>query len=711
MTRDTGGSRRLGRGPSLHLADVGSSLTAKSGAVFAVCSPDGDIDIGRNPGHGLYFDDTRYLDHCVLRINDRPLGVLLAQAHGDATLCELANSDIQLRSGGRVARDRIAVRRERRLGRNAEEIVTVRSFASQTLEFELSIDLGSQFDDIFTVRGAKPGKRGHVHRPVFDGATLELVYDGADHCRRSTRVTFSPPPDRRDGSKAIFAIRLRPGHHRVLRMRMRLEDEGRRRARGRPQRGKSPPPLDAVTVESDGSLLNTCLQRAFDDLRMLVMSERGLRFFSAGVPWYVALFGRDSLLTALETMAFGSDIAADTLRLLAKYQASSVDEARDAQPGKILHELRVGERAKLQEPPPTPYYGTVDATPLFLVVLAEYVRWTGDLGLLRELRGAVDRALEWLDRWADSDGDGLIDYQAGTRHGFRNQGWKDSDNSVVNADGSLAEPPIALIEVQGYVYRARRDVAWMLRAIGEEPRGRELERQADELQRRVGTAYWSERIGYPAMAVQRGGTRAEAVASNPGQALWTGVLDAEQEKQVAERLLDNTMFSGWGVRTLAADERAFNPIDYQVGAVWPHDTALITAGLKRMDRVAEANRLFGAMVDAASCFARYRLPELFAGYGRDEFTVPVRYPVACSPQAWAAGALPYMVTAALGLEPDGLHRRLAIRDPNLPDGLSEMTLRGVRVAGARVDLQFVRRRHETRFEVLAVDGELDVTAA
>jgi len=593
----------------------------------------------------------------------------------------------------------------------SSDLITLRSFATRTVDLELSLELDSNFDDIFTVRGAKPGRRGTVRRRRLGGGRLKLDYAGADGCERSTDVSFSPKPDRRAGARAIYSIRLRPGARRVIRMRMRLHDEGRRGARGKPMRRQPAPPLEGVSVETDSALLNTCLQRSFADLRMLVMSERGHRFFSAGVPWYVALFGRDSLVTALETMAFGTDIAADTLRLLAAYQATSVDEARDAEPGKILHELRVGERANLQEPPPTPYYGTVDATPLFLIVLAEYVRWTGDMRLFHELRSTVDRALQWLDRYGDSDGDGLVDYKAGTRHGFRNQGWKDSDNSVVNADGSLAKPPIALIEVQGYAYRARLDVAWMLRATGDDDAASKLEAQAKDLKRRVASSFWSERLDYPAMAVQRDGRRAEVVASNPGQALWTGVLERHHAERVAKRLLDRSMFSGWGVRTLAADERAYNPIDYQVGAVWPHDTALIMAGLKRAGRAAAANRLLQAMIDAATCFPRYRLPELFAGHGRDEFSVPVRYPVACSPQAWAAGALPYMVIAGLGLEPDATRRTLTVRDPNLADGVGELTLRGIRVGDARADLRFARRGRSTEVEVIRLDGQLDVTVA
>lgn len=708
---DTADQRRLGRSPSRPLADVGASLTSKSAALFSVCSPDGDIDLARNPGHGLYFDDMRFLDRNVLRLDGQPLGVLLAQSRGDTSISELANPDIQLRSIGPLAKDRVSITRSRHLSDGVVETIDVRSYAGRQLEFELTIELGCGFDDIFTVRGASRGARGVVCEPRWHGATLRLAYEGADGYERSTAVTFAPRPDGVKGTTARYTVSVEPHGDFSITLRMTLGDKSRRRMRGRPARQKRRAPFKRVAIETDNELFNRCLERSFADLRMLVMSERGRNFFSAGVPWYVALFGRDSLVTAIETLPFEEHVAADTLRLLASYQGRHEDDKRDEQPGKIPHELRVGERARLQEPPPSPYYGTVDATPLFLVTLGEYVRWTGDLGLFHELRSNVDRALEWLDRWADSDGDGLVDYRARSKHGFRNQGWKDSDNCIVDRHGRLAEPPIALIEVQGYAYRARREVAALMRAAGEDELARRLEDASDSLKRRVRDAYWSRRRRYLAMAIEEGGRQADAIASNPGQALWAGVVSEDHVGPVAQRLLSRPMFSGWGIRTLAADEPAYNPIDYQVGAVWPHDNALIMAALKRQGRNAEAMQVLGGQFNAAARFPLYRLPELFAGYGTDAYAVPVRYPVACNPQAWAAGALPYMLAATLGLEPDALERRLVIRDAQLPEWLSRVTVRGLRVAGACVDVEYRRTAGVTSVSVTDVRGDVDVAVA
>ena len=699
--------RPLGRRPSVPLADVGSSLTAKAGAVFIVCGPDGDIDLDRNPGHGLYFDDTRFLDRAVLRLDGQPLGVLLSESQGERLISELANADIQLRSAGPLSRDRISVTRVRHLSSVALETITIRSYADRTLDFELSLDLGSGFDDIFTVRGVGPGKRGRLRRPRWSTGRLHLGYDGADGNHRSTDISFRPRPDRHRGTTAAYRIKLGPRATKVIKITFGLHDEtaGTAKVRRRPASGGTT--LGAVAVETDNELFNRVLARSFADLEMLVMRERGRSFFSAGVPWYVALFGRDSLITGIETLAFGADVMAETLRLLASHQGQCVDVSRDEQPGKILHELRVGERAHLQEPPPSPYYGTVDATPLFLIALGEYVRWTGNLALFGELRKNVDRALRWLDDWGDSDGDGLVDYRARSKQGFRNQGWKDSDNAVVDSTGALARPPVALVEVQGYTYRARLAVAALMRAVGDVSEAVRLEEAANGLRQRVREAFWDGRRRYLAMAVG-GGRRADAIASNPGQALWTGVVHEDHAEAVADRLMSDSMFSGWGIRTLAAAEKAYNPIDYQVGAVWPHDTALIMAGLKRIGRTDDAIRLLTGLFAAATSFPLYRLPELFAGYGRDERPVPVRYPVACNPQAWAAGSIPYALTAALGLEPDAMARKLEIRQATLPPWLSDLTVRGLRVGSGTADLRFQRGAEKTHVNVLRVEGDLDV---
>ncbi|HVS75298.1 MAG TPA: amylo-alpha-1,6-glucosidase, partial [Steroidobacteraceae bacterium] len=362
------------------------------------------------------------------------------------------------------------------------------------------------------------------------------------------------------------------------------------------------------------------------------------------------------------------------------------------EPGKIAHELRQGALARLGEIPQSPlYYGTVDATPLFLILLGEYLAWSADLELVRELRNNIDAALDWIDRHGDSDGDGYLDYRGGYANGLVNQGWKDSGVAIVDADGSLATPPIALCEAQGYLYRAWLEAARLLELTGEPARARSLAARARELRERFERDFWSDGLGCYVLALERDGRRAEVLASNAGQVLWSGIASPAHARAVARRMMEQDMFSGWGIRTLSSRERRYNPLSYQLGGVWPHDNALILAGFRRYGCDTEAQRVFAALLDAAGGLPGHRLPELYAGMERSPYERhPVRYPVACSPQAWAAGAVPYALVSLLGLVPDALEHRLRVCDPRLPAGIDRLSLTGVRVGQAVADLAFVR---------------------
>ncbi|HKF78851.1 MAG TPA: glycogen debranching N-terminal domain-containing protein [Candidatus Dormibacteraeota bacterium] len=669
--------------------DLGSSLSAKWSSVFAITSANGDIDGQASRPDGIYFHDTRFLNRWALRVNGEALCPLLSDATGGTLVFQLTNPDIQLRTDGMLERHRVGVRRELALREEVVETVQVANFSRSPIELRLEYEFGADFEDMFVVRGERRGRRGKLHPPAWEQGHLRFRYDGADGRQRSALLGFSPEPDSRDGCVACFRQELPPGGHGTIRITVSLLDEGGGDLEKSPQ-APTGRPFAGVEVETDNQLFDRTLRQAFDDLRTLVTRERGATYFAAGVPWFVALFGRDSLITSLQTLPFDPSIAAHTLEILARYQGTEVDDYRDEQPGKIVHELRVGEMATLGEVPHVRYYGTVDATPLFVAVVAEYVRWTGDLDLWRRLRPNVERALDWVDRFGDGDGDGFTDYRTRSSRGSRNQGWKDSDNAIVNRDGSLAQPPIALVEVQGYVYRAWLDAAWLLRLDGEETRADELEARAHDLQQRFRDAYWMPGSAYLALARESGGQLADSITSNPGHALWSGIVSPEHARAVADRLMGESMFSGWGIRTLAEGEAAYNPVDYQVGAVWPHDNGLIAGGLKRYGRDGDVLRVFTALFDAATRFERYRLPELFAGFSRDSYPSPVRYPVACSPQAWACGSLVQLLVTTLGLRGDATRGVLVVERPRLPDWLDRVTLRGVQVGHSRLTLSFQR---------------------
>jgi glycogen debranching enzyme len=462
-------------------------------------------------------------------------------------------------------------------------------------------------------------------------------------------------------------------------------------------------------VESSSLALNAIMDRSIRDLRVLRSRIGNQEFFAAGVPWFCTLFGRDSLITAIQMLAYNPRIAAQTLRILATHQGEREDPWRDEQPGKILHELRVGEMARSGQIPHSPYFGTIDATPLFLALVAFHANWTGDLALFNELRPNVERALEWLKRYGDADGDGYLEYACRSDGGLANQGWRDSAEGVPNADGSLAAPPIALCEVQGYLYAAKRGIAGLFRRSGEEGRAVELDREADELSRRFNQDFWLEDLGTYALALQAAKRPVAVVTSNAGQVLWSAIADRDKAVRTADRLMAPDMFSGWGVRTLSEREVRFNPTGYHLGTVWPHDNALIAAGFRRYGLDDYALRIFRGIVEAAMYSPDYRLPELFMGFPRSEYGVPVSYPVACRPQAWAAGAVPYLVRTLLGLTADAFEHRLRIIRPVLPDFVHHLEVRRLRVGEGSVDLRFERTANgKAAVEVLRLDGRLDV---
>jgi glycogen debranching enzyme len=671
-------------------ADLTDALLTKGGSVFAVSDRLGDVDGERAIGHGLYFHDTRFLSRAVVRVGGRRPRLLTAGCDGDRSVSEAGWRGLRLR-------------RERRLEREPLERIEVVNPGSRPRQARLELEYDADFGSLFAVRSSAVGRRGRLLAPTWRGSTLELAYQGADGRERRTRLRFDPAPVETEGRIARYRVRLEPGECRSIEVRIELRDQG-------PDELEVTPPApttsdaDRLEVRCDDRALQAALERSLADLALLATPQRGTTFIAAGLPWFVALFGRDSLITVQQTLAFDQRLAAGTLELLAAHQGERRDPWRGEEPGKILHELRLAEDANLGEVPHSPYYGTVDATPLFVMLLAEYVRWTGDVTLWRRLRPSAALALDWVRGGGDHDGDGFLDYEAGSGPGLANQGWKDSADSIVHRDGRLARPPIALVEVQAYAYRARLDAAWLHRLEGEEAAARELEVEAAELRRRFHRTFWMPRRRFLAMAMAADG-RVESIASNAGHALWCGILDPGPAAWVARRLLAPDMFSGWGVRTLSCRESAYDPDDYQVGAVWPHDNSLIVAGLCRYGFWSEAWRVFAAVRDAAAAFPSSRLPEVFGGHRRGSARRPVPYPAACSPQAWAAGSLPYMLTCCLGLRPDGVGRRLVVR-PALPSWLAQVELRGLRVGGLRADLEV--RRLGTRAEVRVLHRDPDL---
>ena len=467
---------------------------------------------------------------------------------------------------------------------------------------------------------------------------------------------------------------------------------------------------DATVLASDNELFDLAIQRCVADLRLLMNAgpDPGEQYVAAGVPWYTTLFGRDAVLTAYEALAFRPAIALDALEVLAARQADAVDDERDMQPGKILHELRTGEMSRTRELPHRPYYGSVDATPLWLILLGSAYDWTGDRDLVDRYWPNAMAALRWIDEYGTGP-EGFVTYERRTPQGLVNQGWKDSSDAIRDSAGRTVEAPIALAEVQGYVFDAKRRLAGLARMRGDHDLASRLDADAEALRKRFEEAFWLPDRQYYAMAIGRDGHVADAIASNPGQCLWSGIVSHERAADVAARLCEPGLDSGWGVRTFAAGQPGYNPIGYHTGSVWPHDTALIVQGLKKYGFHDEASRFAGSIFEAAQHFADFRLPELFCGFERERVSVPVPYPVACSPQAWAAGAPLLFLRSMLGLRAIAERHELELVRPHLPTWLGKVTISNLRVGDASVDLLFHRWRGTTSAEVLRKDGELEVT--
>ncbi len=697
-------------GEAVGVADIRDALVIKERDLFLMTDAEGNVPTPAEAGYGLYKNDTRYLSLYDLSLDGvRPIVLLSTAELGFGSEHHLTNPSMSTSDGRTLPKDTLEIRRQRVIGGSLLETVQVSNFNPFGVTVRLRFDFAADFVDIFEVQGARRPQRGTQFPPSVDGDRVVWAYKGLDGVARRTEISFSPAPDRLWERGAVCSISL--GHRDTATITVTVTPDG-----DSSREGGFPVEFNKLAdsyrdwigactqIYTDNDFFDAMLDRSFSDLRMLNVTGENGGFVAAGIPWFSALFGRDSLITASQMLAFNPGLARNVLRNLARWQGTKVDGWRDEQPGKILHELRVGEMASAGEIPMTPYYGTVDATPLFLMLAAEYLSWTDDLDLMRELEPHLMRALAWIDASARSGESGYLEYAKRSERGLVNQGWKDSHDGIVNGDGSLVRPPVALSEVQGYVYAAKRGATAIVDALGRNELSSRLRRAAGALKRRFNQDYWMKDQRFFALALGADGRAATSITSDPGQCLWTGIVQRSKAPFVARRLFANDMFSGWGIRTLSSGEARYNPLGYHLGTVWPHDNSLIGMGLKRYGFEDELNELATAIYDCCRSFEYYRLPELFSGVPRTAHGQPVRYPVACRPQAWAAGTVPLLLQAILGLAPNAHRQELRIVSPKLPYWLQEVEVRGLRVGSGSVDLYYKASGGKTRVSVTRNDG-------
>ncbi|HEY7454109.1 MAG TPA: glycogen debranching N-terminal domain-containing protein [Thermoleophilaceae bacterium] len=685
------------------IPNLAETIVIKDGNVFMVTLRDGRLPAGVDHPLGLWFRDCRFLCAHELRICGEPPRLLTAtDAEGTASVHELTNPDLDLPGGERLPAESLRIRLERRADASGalRQTIAVRSYHREPIQLPLELTVGADFLPMLELRGIVPRRE----RPSPNGGPGSFSAAGRDGVTRTTTVRAEPPPRPGSNGTLLFDLDLEARGAIDLVVDIEVSEQG----------DGAVPPLtprrpygEGTRVSSDDQLFNRILQRSLDDLELLHSELDGQSYYAAGVPWFATLFGRDSIITALQTLSFVPGIAEGTLRLLASRLGREYDDERDEEPGKVLHELRVGEPAALGETPFARYYGSVDATPLFLCLLCQHADWSGNLDLFRELRGPVDAALEWIDRYGDLDGDGLVEYLRRSPNGLVTQGWKDSFDGVPGDSGEPLQAPVALVEVQGYVIRAKRLMARLFDLDGDGARAERLRGEADSLEERL-ESFWVADPGCYAIGLDRDKRPGSGLTSNQGHLLWAGVVSDERARCIRDVLMGDDMFTGWGVRTLAQSHPAYNPVGYHTGSVWPHDSALIAFGLRRYGFDEDFTLIFEGLLEAASRFADYRLPELFGGFPRAEFDEPVPYPVACQPQAWAAGSIPFLLKWGLGLSPDALNRRLRIVRPSLPRWLEHVEVTGLELGDARIDLRFERTGDGVTLADARIDGDAEV---
>jgi glycogen debranching enzyme len=692
----------------------------KYGDTFAVFNRYGDIEAIRPLPFGLFHAETRHLSRMALFIDDRqPLLLASAVRTDSSALCvDLANTD---RTGGQepsLPGGIVHAFRKTSLGNaSCHQTVRLLNYGTEELQLAVSFCFDADFSDIFEVRGTQRKKIGARLPSRLEGAQAVLAYEGLDHVQRRTRLQFSRLPDQLFENEARFVLNLPPDVECYLDVGITCErcPRGSNAVSPRvPANTNSEPDelsgrLHSAKIFSTNEHFDRWMSRSESDLVMLIAGNPERNYPYAGIPWFSTVFGRDGIVTALECLWIAPQIARGVLEYLAETQATEENPGEDAEPGKIVHETRRGEMAVLKEVPFARYYGSVDSTPLFLILAWAYFQRTNDLAFIRSIWPNIQAALTWMERFGDVDGDGFIEYRRRAEHGLIQQGWKDSSDSVFHADGALAEPPIALCEVQAYAYGAKLAVAALCRCLDLRDQADELERAAQALQVRFDREFWCDDLSLYAVALDGAKRQCRVRSSNAGHALLTGIAMPDRARAVAKTLMGNPLFSGWGVRTIGAGEPRYNPISYHNGSVWPHDNALISLGFSRYGLQSEAAAIFGAIYDASLHFDLARLPELFCGFHRRSAPGgPTLYPVACAPQAWAAGAVYLFLSSCLGMQIDAMRSMIRLENPELPPFLPELFIEGLEIGEARVDILLTRQKTGVGVAVTRKEGNVQV---
>lgn len=691
----------------------------KSNNMFGVFRQNGDIGTYGWEEHGLYFEDTRFLSKLTLNIeNHHPL-LLSSVIKDDNQMLVVDSTNPDIGKDGKILINKGDLHFLRLIFLRKQtyyEQLRITNYGLKTIEFNFSYHFGADYRDIFEIRGLKRKKRGSLHTPKMIDNGLEFSYSGLDDILRKTMVQFTPAPARVSFRRVKFRLKLKPYQAiSVLSKITCLTARSPVRITSYPQAYRQMRHdfadfhRDECRLETTNGQFNDWMHRSKSDLLMMLTRNKEGLYPYAGIPWFSTVFGRDGLITALQTLWLNPAIAKGVLIYLSFYQAKEVIPQRDAEPGKILHEMRRGEMANLNEVPFGLYYGSVDATPLYLILAGCYYDRQGDLEFIRKIWPSLLAALQWIDKFGDHDKDGFVEYKRkAVGGGLSQQGWKDSGDSVFHANGELAEFPVAICEVQGYVFEAKLHMAKLARALGDLTLSQDLTRQAQELKKKFQKVFWCEDLKTYALALDDKKRPCLVRASNAGHCLFSGIAAKHHAQLIREQFSHRAMFSGWGIRTLAASEVRYNPMSYHNGSVWPHDNAIIAAGLSRYGFKEDVLNIMSALFDASFFMDLHRLPELFCGFKRRAGEGPTLYPVACNPQTWASASVFMCIQACLGLTIDGKNQVVRFDRPVLPPYIEELRICNLTIGKAKLDISLRYHKEDVGIRVVKRQGKVEI---
>lgn len=697
----------------------------KEGDTFAVFDRYGDIEQFGAGELGIYHQDTRFLSRITLKIDGgRPLLLSSTIKDNNATLVvDSMNPDIRLEGQDElIHRGILHLFRSKFLWNAAcYERIRIHNHGRLPVKIHFSLLYDADFADIFEVRGTARCSRGRKLPPKLNSDTIVFMYEGLDKRIRQTRIVFYPQPRALSGTEALYDLELGPGDEKEYQCAVFCELGGTniwQRSAGLTSRygeasREAEDARDAMranrpVIATSNGQFNNWMGRSIADLDMMTTRTQYGPYPYAGVPWFCTAFGRDGIITALEVLSFYPELARGVLSYLAALQSEDDSPDKDAEPGKILHETRSGEMATLGEVPYECYYGSVDSTPLFIILAEAYYQRTGDRSFAESLWPHIERSLNWIEQYGDRDGDGFVEYSRRSVNGLTQQGWRDSEDSVFHDDGTAAQGPIALCEVQGYVFAAKVAAGHIAAALGHDAKARQLDQDARILRRKFEASFWCDDLGTYALALDGDKKPARVRASSAGHCLFSGIASDDHARRVASILASDKFFSGWGVRTVATSEPLYNPMSYHNGSVWPHDNALIAAGLARYEFKDKAIMILAGLLDATVFFDQHRLPELFCGFRKRTGQAPTLYPVACAPQAWASGAIFLLLQSCLGLSVLGSERKIVFANPHLPSSLQQVSIRNLRVQDATIDILATRHEGDVGINVMRRDGHIDI---